>query len=44
MIALFSGLVEEGRKRKANWIDGKWEDIVFMGILEEEWAAQQKIN
>ncbi|EIN06923.1 acyl-CoA N-acyltransferase [Punctularia strigosozonata HHB-11173 SS5] len=34
------GFVEEGRKRKCNWQDGKWQDMVFMGILEEEWLAR----
>ncbi|KAF9062318.1 acyl-CoA N-acyltransferase [Rhodocollybia butyracea] len=31
------GFVEEGRKRKVHWVDGHWEDIVSMGILQEEW-------
>ncbi|KAF9050901.1 acyl-CoA N-acyltransferase, partial [Rhodocollybia butyracea] len=31
------GFVEEGRKRKVNWINGHWEDNVLMGILQEEW-------
>ncbi|KAF5382608.1 hypothetical protein D9615_002966 [Tricholomella constricta] len=31
------GFVEEGRRRKANWLDGKWHDSVYMGILEEDW-------
>jgi hypothetical protein len=29
----------EGTKRKANWADRKCEDIVDMGVLEEDWAA-----
>ncbi|KAJ3744993.1 acyl-CoA N-acyltransferase [Lentinula detonsa] len=33
------GFVEEGRKRKVNWIDGQWEDMFYMGILKEEWKA-----
>ncbi|KAJ3788220.1 acyl-CoA N-acyltransferase [Lentinula aff. detonsa] len=33
------GFVEEGRKRKVNWIDGQWEDMIYMGILKEEWKA-----
>lgn len=36
--------MEEGRKRKANWVDGKWEDIIFMAILEEEWAVRQNLE
>lgn len=35
-----SGFVMEGSLRKANWADGKWEDIYEMGMLEEEWAAK----
>lgn len=35
-----SGFVMEGTLRKANWADGKWEDIYEMGLLEEEWAAK----
>jgi hypothetical protein len=34
-----SGFVEEGRKRKHNFQDGKWWDIVHMGILDEEWKS-----
>lgn len=33
------GFVIEGRKRKANWADGGWEDILEMAVLEDEWAA-----
>jgi RimJ/RimL family protein N-acetyltransferase len=32
-----SGFVEEGGKRKANWVDGHWADNVLMEILQEEW-------
>ena len=35
-----SGFVTEGRKRKANWADGGWEDVLDMAILEEEWMAR----
>ena len=37
-----SGFVEEGRKRKAIWIGGKWEDLVEFGMLDEEWLAGTK--
>jgi len=42
-IALYKklGFVEEGRKRKSNWVEGGWEDFISMGILEEEWLASQ---
>jgi len=32
-----SGFVEEGGYRKATWKDGKWEDVIMMGILEHEY-------
>ncbi|KIJ15504.1 hypothetical protein PAXINDRAFT_76958 [Paxillus involutus ATCC 200175] len=35
------GFREEGRKRRGNWAEGHWEDIIAMGILDEEWIAQQ---
>ncbi|KAF8839392.1 acyl-CoA N-acyltransferase [Paxillus ammoniavirescens] len=35
------GFREEGRKRRGNWAEGHWEDIIDMGILDEEWIAQQ---
>ncbi|KAG5638173.1 hypothetical protein H0H81_001470 [Sphagnurus paluster] len=31
------GFVEEGRRRKANWLDGVWHDSIYMGILDEDW-------
>ncbi|KAJ3879983.1 acyl-CoA N-acyltransferase [Lentinula edodes] len=36
------GFVEEGRQRKANWSGGKWQDVVLMAILDEEWAASRE--
>jgi RimJ/RimL family protein N-acetyltransferase len=33
----YRGFVEEGRYRMANFQDGKWTDLIHMGILEEEW-------
>ncbi|KAF9243134.1 hypothetical protein BU15DRAFT_86539 [Melanogaster broomeanus] len=38
--ALYSKM-KEGRKRRGNWAEGHWEDIIYMGILQEEWVAQQ---
>ncbi|KAK0202217.1 acyl-CoA N-acyltransferase [Desarmillaria ectypa] len=35
------GFLEEGRKRKVNWVHGGWEDIFLMAILDEEWEAQR---
>ena len=31
------GFREEGRKRKARYIDGTYDDIIVMGLLKEEW-------
>ncbi|KAL4246629.1 Acyl-CoA N-acyltransferase [Abortiporus biennis] len=36
------GFVEEGRLRKANWVDGRWVDVVIMSILDEEWWDSHK--
>ncbi|CAL1712833.1 unnamed protein product [Somion occarium] len=34
------GFVEEGRIREAVWIDGQWQDIIAMGVLDREWAQR----
>jgi len=39
-----SGFKEEGRKRRANWVDGHWEDSFSMGVLDEEWAEMYWTN
>ncbi|TFK52498.1 acyl-CoA N-acyltransferase [Heliocybe sulcata] len=31
------GFVEECRVRKKNWVEGQWEDMVVMGMLESDW-------
>ncbi|KAF9556291.1 acyl-CoA N-acyltransferase, partial [Agrocybe pediades] len=38
-VALYEkqGFVVEGRQRKALWRNGKWRDVILMGILFEEW-------
>ncbi|EPQ54541.1 acyl-CoA N-acyltransferase [Gloeophyllum trabeum ATCC 11539] len=33
------GFIEEGRSRKSNWVDGHWEDLIMMGMLESEWGS-----
>lgn len=33
------GFVEEGRLRRHEWSGGEYIDLVYMGILREEWAA-----
>lgn len=35
-----SGFAVEGRERKSNWADGKWEDMIIMGVLDTEWAEK----
>ena len=37
----YRGFVVEGVKRKANWADGKWEDVYDMCILDEDWALKK---
>ncbi len=36
---LACGFVEEGRPRKAAWIEGEYIDLVEMSILRDEWQA-----
>ncbi len=38
----YSGFVEEGRVRKANWFAGQWKDEINMGILVEDWTEMRK--
>jgi hypothetical protein len=32
----YSGFVQEGILRRSRFCDGRWGDVIFMGILEEE--------
>lgn len=32
-----AGFVDEGRQRQAMFVDGKYVDVLFMGVLREEW-------
>jgi len=41
-VTIYSGFVEEGRKRKANFFNGAWQDSIYMGLLEEEWFERSK--
>ncbi|KAA1471815.1 acyl-CoA N-acyltransferase [Dentipellis sp. KUC8613] len=43
-IALYKkvGFVEEGRKRKGTFVQGKWEDLILLGILDEEYWAKHE--
>ena len=36
------GFVQEGIRRESIWKDGRWWDLIQMGILEHEWAAKKK--
>ncbi len=33
------GFVEEGRQRQQVWSSGSYDDLVYMGILRQEWTA-----
>ncbi|PPQ89473.1 hypothetical protein CVT25_011999 [Psilocybe cyanescens] len=35
------GFIEEGRQRKAVWINGGWKDNILMGILVDEWKEMR---
>jgi RimJ/RimL family protein N-acetyltransferase len=35
------GFAEEGRLRQHVWSNGQYFDLVYMGILREEWRARQ---
>jgi RimJ/RimL family protein N-acetyltransferase len=37
---LACGFVEDGRPRKAVWVEGEYLDVVNMSILREEWIAR----
>ena len=34
------GFKEEGRLREHNWSNGRYHDVVYLGILREEWESQ----
>ena len=36
-----AGFVVEGRQREHAWVRGHYEDIVRMGVIRAEWAAQR---
>lgn len=37
--ALAAGFVEEGRLRQSEWVAGRFEDGLVLGLLAEEWQA-----
>jgi RimJ/RimL family protein N-acetyltransferase len=34
------GFVETGRMRQHEWFEGRWDDLVMMDILRDEWLAR----
>lgn len=36
-----AGFVEEGRLREHAWVDGRYVDLVQMGVLRSEWNAER---
>ncbi|KAF8133939.1 acyl-CoA N-acyltransferase [Boletus edulis] len=38
-----AGFVIEGRKRASVWSNDRWEDVLFMGILRDEWIERISI-
>ncbi|KAE9403817.1 acyl-CoA N-acyltransferase [Gymnopus androsaceus JB14] len=36
------GFVQEVVQRKANWIDGKWQDVIWMAVVDEDWEVSRK--
>jgi RimJ/RimL family protein N-acetyltransferase len=39
-----AGFVEEGRMRQHVWSDGAYDDVVYMGVLREEWEAKTQTD
>ena len=37
-----AGFREEGRQRRAHYIDGKYCDVIMMSILDDEWRGKKK--
>ena len=35
------GFVEEGRLKRQIWLDGSYDDLVYMGLLRDDWLAGQ---
>ncbi len=33
------GFIEEGRQRAQVWSNGRYDDLVYMGVLHDEWKA-----
>ena len=39
-----AGFTEEGRLRRHVWSDGQYIDLVYMGVLRDEWAASSIVQ
>jgi RimJ/RimL family protein N-acetyltransferase len=37
-----AGFVEEGRLRQHMWSNGRYDDVVYMGILRDDWGADAR--
>lgn len=37
------GFTHEGRRREADFFEGKYRDVLMMGMLEEEWRARVEV-
>ncbi|KAI0262957.1 acyl-CoA N-acyltransferase [Gloeopeniophorella convolvens] len=35
------GFTEEGRIRRAMWDQGEWVDLIYMGIIDEDWDVEK---
>ena len=35
------GFVEEGRLRAQVWSDGRYDDLVYMGVMQKEWSVER---
>ncbi|KAF8962971.1 acyl-CoA N-acyltransferase [Flammula alnicola] len=39
------GFIFEGKQRKANWQNGGWRDVIYMGILVDDWSkGKNEVN
>ncbi len=38
------GFVEEGRLRQDRFVDGRYVDVIVMGVLRKEWEARSPLE
>ncbi|KAJ4482167.1 acyl-CoA N-acyltransferase [Lentinula aciculospora] len=36
------GFIREGVQRKANWMEGRWQDVIWMAILKDDWESSRQ--